>query len=85
MNNNMDNHIKESKKDIYGLAKELMQESDISNWQSDLYLRKNSISDKLVNEYEFKQNVKTFKDNIDHVLWYDIPFAYTPFWEDKNK
>lgn len=69
---------------IYEKAVQQMNEKDISNWQSDLYLRKNAISEKLVNEYEFKQNVKTFKDQIDHVTWYDIPFAYDPFWIEKT-
>lgn len=72
---------------IYELAVQKMDAKDIDHhsFGSDLYLRVNDISKKLVEEYEFKQNVKTFKDNIDHVLWYDIPFAYDPFWKDKEQ
>ncbi len=62
--------------DILLEARKQMKQEDIDHHYSDLYLRKNAISDKLVSEYEHKQNVKTFKDNIDHVLWYEIPFAY---------
>jgi hypothetical protein len=61
---------------IYVKAVQQMQAADIDHHESDLYLRKNENSTKLVNEYEFKQNVTTFRDNIDHVLWYEIPFQY---------
>jgi hypothetical protein len=61
---------------IYEKAIQQMAAKDIAHHESDLYLRKNEISDQLVNEYEFKQNVTTFRDNIDHVLWYEIPFQY---------
>lgn len=62
--------------DIYKEALEKMDSNDIDHWQSDLYLRKNSISEKIISEYEYKNQVQVFKDNIDHVLWYDIPFGY---------
>jgi hypothetical protein len=68
---------------IYEKAVQQMKREEIDNHCSDLYLKKNAISNKLVDEYEFKQNVKTFKDNITHTTWYDIPFAYDPFWEEK--
>lgn len=62
--------------DIYKEALEKMDSKDIDHWQSDLYLRKNSISEKIISEYEYKNQVKIFKDNIDHVAWYDVPFGY---------
>lgn len=31
--------------------------------------------------YEFRGIVETFISQIDKTLWYDIPFAYDPFWE----
>ena len=61
---------------IYELAKEKMDSKDIAHHFGDLYLRKNEISTKLVDEYDYKNQVSTFKDQIDHVTWYDIPFAY---------
>lgn len=64
------------KKDILIQAQGQMLPQDIDHHASDLYLRKNAISDKLVAEYEYKSQVKTFSDNIDHVLWYEIPFAW---------
>ena len=68
-------------RNIYERAVAEMDPRDIDNHEIDLYLRVNPISRKLVAEYEFKSQVKTFIDNIDHKLWYDIPFAYTPGWE----
>lgn len=62
---------------IYELALKQMETKDIDHHSSDLYLRKNVISDKLISEYEFKQNVTIFIDEIEHVQWYEIPFAYT--------
>ena len=53
--------------------------------ESDLYVPVNDATTKLVNQYEFKQNVKMFTCNIDKKLWYDIPFAYMPFWEKASR
>jgi hypothetical protein len=63
---------------IYDKAVSNLPARDIDHHRSDLYLRVTPASTVLVNEYEFKNQVTTFKDNIEHVLWYDIPFAY-PF------
>lgn len=68
-------------KNIYKQALMKMSEKDIDHYNSDLYLKVNSISKKLIQEYNFKKNVETFVDEIDHELWYDIPFAYLPFYK----
>lgn len=62
-----------------------MQENEISHWQSDLYLKVNDISKKIVNGYEFKNQVTTFIDNIDEELWYEIPFSNSDYWNEKIK
>ena len=62
---------------IHELAVEQMKPEEIDHHCSDLYLKVTPVSKKLVDEYDFKQNVQIFKDQIDHVPWYDIPFAYT--------
>ena len=48
---------------------------------SDLYAKKTPESEAIVRAYEFRGIVKTFIDNIEKTLWYEIPFAYDPFWE----
>ena len=69
------------KKTIYKKAVALLAKEEIDNHESDLYLKKTEISFKLIKEYKFKSSVREFYSNIDHQLWYDIPFAYDPFWE----
>jgi hypothetical protein len=56
----------------------------IDHHESDLYVPVTPETTKLVNEYEFKSNVNRFVSNIDNKTWYDIPFAYSPFWEKKS-
>ena len=63
-------------KNIYEIALKLMDSKDIDHHESDLYLRKNSVSDKLVKEYDYPKQVTLFRDNIEHELWYEIPCTY---------
>ena len=71
--------------ELYNKAVETMEARDIDHHYSDLYLRVNKISRDLVNNYEYKNQVETFIDQIDHVLWFDIPFAYCgPRTPDRN-
>lgn len=55
---------------------------EYSSWKSDLYFPKNKMTDEIVSRYEFKSKVTTFKDNVTGNTWYDVPFAYDPFWEN---
>ncbi len=48
---------------------------------SDLYLPVTDQTRKLIDAYEFKSNVTTFKCRLDGKLWYDVPFAYLPAWK----
>lgn len=71
-------------KTLYEKAVETMNPEDISNHESDLYLKVTPESETLVSDYEFKRNVKRFTSNIDHSVWFDIPFAFDPFWNKKT-
>lgn len=53
-----------------------MKESDFDNYESTLYVRVTSISQEFVREWEYRGQITTFKDNIEGVLYYDIPFGY---------
>jgi hypothetical protein len=53
---------------------------ELDHHESDLYVKKTPESEKIVKGYKFRSNVKVFKNNIDGTMWYDIPFAYTPWW-----
>ena len=71
-------------KSIYKKAVELMNGEEIAHHESDLYLKKNEVSTNLLSSYQFRYNVRTFVSNIDRTVWFDIPFAYDPFWERKK-
>lgn len=55
------------------------------NHESDLYVPVTDVTRAIVDRYEFKANVKTFRDQVSGGLMFDIPFAYMPFWADKAK
>jgi hypothetical protein len=54
----------------------------MDNHESDLLVQMTPESTAIVNEYEFKQNVRTFHCQTDRTTWYEIPFAYLPYWAD---
>ena len=70
---------------IYEKAIEILSPKDIDHHCSDLYLRKTRQSEKLINDYEYRSQVSVFTSNIDNRLWYEIPFAYTPYWERRQQ
>ncbi len=72
-------------KSIYQKAIKTLPAKDIDHHESDLYLRKTAKSIKLISEYEFKNNVSWFRCAIEHDIWYEIPFAYDPFWEGRTR
>jgi hypothetical protein len=56
-----------------------------SSWQSDLYLEATPEARALLAQYQFKTNVTTFISQIEKTPWYDIPFAYQPYWDARMK
>ena len=56
----------------------------LDNHESDLYALMTVESMKIIDNYNYKSNVKTFKSQIDGKIWYDIPFAYKPFWNKSH-
>lgn len=68
---------------IYNMAVKNMELSEISNHESDLYLKVTQVSEKLIAEYEFKKSVRMFFNQVDKCYWFDIPFAFEPFWNKK--
>lgn len=61
---------------IYAEAVRLLPPQDIDHHASDLYIRVTPASKALIARFQYKRMVKPFVDNIDHVLWYDLPFCY---------
>lgn len=46
--------------------------------ESDLYIPANDVTRSLVKHFNVKASL--FKSQIDNEVWFDIPFAYLPFW-----
>lgn len=67
-------------KNIYEEALKTIPADHIDHHGTDLYLKVTKESRELISLYDFKRNITTFIDAIDHELWYDIPFAYSPGW-----
>lgn len=68
-------------------ARQLMKPEEIATYESsgsDLFLKVTPVSTALIEQYDFKENVKKFIDAIDHELWYEIPFANTDWWEARK-
>lgn len=64
--------------------------SDISNHYSDLYVhvtwRNKAIIEEYVRQHDLKKMPEIFRSNIEgDGYWYDIPFAYIPFWDEKMR
>lgn len=66
----------------------VMKPNEIDHHCSDLYLKVTEESDKLIENYEFRGLVTTFKSirpDDKGSLWYDIPFGYIPEWQREKK
>ena len=55
---------------------------EMDHHESDLYVPVNDVTRAILARYP-KQARKTFASNPDGKPWYDIHFAYEPFWADK--
>ena len=74
-------HLKESNEDLtlndFMAGLKNIPSEDIDHWETDLYLRKTPKTTELIKTKLPKSfNVTTFIDEIDHVPWYEIPFAF---------
>jgi hypothetical protein len=56
----------------------------IESHQSDMYVPVTEVTRAIVARYEYRTNVTTFIHQISGAHSYDIPFAYSPFWEAKR-
>lgn len=52
---------------------------------SDLHVPVTPETTALVRDYQFKRNVTVFTSNLDGEQWYDVPFAWEPFWDDAEE
>lgn len=71
--------------DIQAELERVMNKDQMDHHYSDLYVAKTPASTKIIQEYEYKNQVEIFRCNITNELWYDIPFAYTGNFEEDFK
>jgi len=71
-------------KTIYQQLSDALLPEEIDNHESDLYVKKCLRSTAILEEYEFWGNVTTFRHQVTGERWYDVPFAYDPYWERKT-
>ena len=57
---------------------------ELDHHESDLYAKKDANSAAIIENYKYKRNVTTFRSQVDGLIWYDIPFAFIPFWKNKQ-
>jgi len=49
--------------------------------ESDLYALKTPESEAIIKAWDYPHSVSTFISQIDGGVWYDIPFAFKPWWD----
>lgn len=66
---------------------EQLKQANVSldHHESDLYAEVTPKSAAIINSYEFKTNVTKFVAQGTNELWYDIPFAFDPWWDKRFK
>jgi len=59
---------------------------EIGNHYSDFYFPVTPETTKILAKFPVHQtNARTFINRNNKNLWYDIPFAFMPYWEEKQK
>jgi hypothetical protein len=57
----------------------------IDHHESDLYAKVTPESKAIIDKYRKTNHITSFTSRIDKATWYEIPFAFEPFWEAKRK
>ena len=75
----------ENPSDLYSEIVNVAKSDQIGNWTCDLQCKVTKDTTAVINRYKYKHLVTTFHSAIDGTLWYEIPFAYNPWWEERCK
>lgn len=70
--------------EIYAVAVATLPAEDIDHHGSDLYLKITPAATALVRRLENRALLSRFRDS-NGVGWYDLPFCFTPYWENPSK
>ena len=70
---------------LYDEIVKVARPEEIGNWTSDLQCKVTKDTTEVIKQYQYRHLVTTFHSAIDGTLWYEIPFAFTPWWNDPHK
>ena len=70
--------------EIYAVALATLPAEDIDHHNSDLYLRRTPAATAIINRLENKALLSVFSD-YNGIAWYELPFCFTPYWENPRK
>jgi hypothetical protein len=59
--------------------------AEIDNHYSDLHVKADPKVVAVLSEYKMAKKTKVFRSRIDGSLWYEIPFAFLPWWEKQEE
>lgn len=71
--------------ELYDEIVKVTTEGQRGNWTSDLQCKVTKETMRVIDRYHYKYLVTTFHSALDGTLWYEIPFAFTPWWSDPHK
>lgn len=69
--------------ELYDEIMKVTKPEEISSWTSDLQCKVTPKTKEVVQRYAYKHLVTKFKRDED--MWYEIPYAYKPWWEGGYK
>ena len=56
----------------------------MGNHESDLHVEATAESLRIIARCEFDTTTKKFTNQLDGRTWYEVPFAYEPWWEGRD-
>ena len=75
----------ETPDELYAEIVKVTDESERGNWTSDLQCKVTTATQSVIKRYRYRHLVTTFHSATDRTLWYEIPFAFAPWWSDPHK
>ena len=72
--------------DLYDALIDATTPAERDHHASDLYIKVTPATARIIDRYAYRHQVETFRDQTDprRALWYDVPFAYLPYWQGQR-
>jgi hypothetical protein len=56
---------------------------EVDNHESDLHVKATATATLILKRFPEWRGVSSFCSRLDGALWYDVPFAYQPWWDGR--